>query len=442
MVGEVKADAGAVLASLAIVSETLGTNADAVAPELPALCVAACARLRVVFDKADDGAVCKTLLRLMLDVFCSPPLMATLNADGVRLLVTELLERLVDRRLNDGSFDGAASEGLMKSINQLMLKLLQLAPRRIALGALIDLVAEHAPAPASAELSSLLLKCTQKLARAVEADAATLAPMPLLTKLHALDGALRAAADPAPAAVASALELGKMLSEKLVKLFAADVTKALVQTEPLEPHFHAHLEGLLSQLGLGMPAAKEEERRRRRRRRWRRPRRRGGGADGHSDEADAGEAAADDAAQRRRARRHAAGAEPEGVGDADDGRRDAEGCDAEGGDAQGGGAGADARRVDAGGGRRAAGGARAPRVGAQADARECGDAGAHAGPHAGAHAGPRRRRAAAAADGGARARQLDGGGGAAEPGARRVNVEADRRAALAHPQTQEQARRR
>ena len=183
--------------------------------------------------------------------------MATLNADGVRLLVTELLERLVDRRLNDGSFDGAASEGLMKSINQLMLKLLQLAPRRIALGALIDLVAEHAPAPASAELSSLLLKCTQKLARAVEADAATLAPMPLLTKLHALDGALRAAADPAPAAVAAALELGKMLSEKLVKLFAADVTKALVQTEPLEPHFHAHLEGLLSQLGLG--TAKEEE---------------------------------------------------------------------------------------------------------------------------------------------------------------------------------------
>ena len=178
----------------------------------------------------------------------------------MRLLVTELLERLVDRRLNDGSFDGAASEGLMKSINQLMLKLLQLAPRRIALGALIDLVAEHAPAPASAELSSLLLKCTQKLARAVEADAATLAPMPLLTKLHALDGALRAAADPAPAAVASALELGKMLSEKLVKLFAADVTKALVQTEPLEPHFHAHLEGLLSQLGLGQPpAAKEEE---------------------------------------------------------------------------------------------------------------------------------------------------------------------------------------
>ena len=102
MVGDVKAEAGAVLASLAIVSETLGANADAVAPELPALCVAACARLRVVFDKADDGAVCKTLLRLMLDVFCSPPLMATLNADGVRLLVTELLERLVDRRLNDG----------------------------------------------------------------------------------------------------------------------------------------------------------------------------------------------------------------------------------------------------------------------------------------------------------------------------------------------------
>ena len=411
------------------------------APELPALCVAACARLRVVFDKADDGAVCKTLLRLMLDVFCSPPLMATLNADGVRLLVTELLERLVDRRLNDGSFDGAASEGLMKSINQLMLKLLQLAPRRIALGALIDLVAEHAPAPASAELSSLLLKCTQKLARAVEADAATLAPMPLLTKLHALDGALRAAADPAPAAVASALELGKMLSEKLVKLFAADVTKALVQTEPLEPHFHAHLEGLLSQLALGnagrqgggaaAAAAADGG-----------GGRRGGGAGGHSDEADAGEAAADDAAQRRRARRHAAGAEPEGVGDADDGRRDAEGCDTEGGDAQGGGAGADARRVDAGGGRRAAGGARAPRVGAQADARECGDAGAHAGPHAGAHAGPRRRRAAAAADGGARARQLDGGGGAAEPGARRVDVEADRRAALAHPQAQEQARRR
>ena len=61
-----------------------------------------------------------------------------------------------------------------------------------------------------------------------------------------------------PAAVASALELGKMLSEKLVKLFAADVTKALVQTEPLEPHFHAHLEGLLAQLGLGTPAAKEE----------------------------------------------------------------------------------------------------------------------------------------------------------------------------------------
>ena len=190
MVGDVKADAGAVLASLAIVSETLGANADAVAPELPALCIAACARLRVVFDKADDGAVCKTLLRLMLDVFCSPPLMATLNADGVRLLVTELLERLVDRRLNDGSFDGAASEGLMKSINQLMLKLLQLAPRRIALGAL-DRPRRRARAGAGERraLASSCTKCTQKLARAVEADAATLAPMPLLTKLHALDGA-------------------------------------------------------------------------------------------------------------------------------------------------------------------------------------------------------------------------------------------------------------
>ena len=102
----------------------------------------------------------------------------------------------------------------MKSINQLMLKLLQLAPCRIA----------SAPSSTSSpstrrrrerRAQSLLLKCTQ-LARAVEADAATLAPMPLLTKLHALDGALRAAADPAPAAVASALELGKMLSEKLV----------------------------------------------------------------------------------------------------------------------------------------------------------------------------------------------------------------------------------
>ena len=31
---------------------------------------------------------------------------------------------------------------------------------------------------------------------------------------------------------------------------------ALVQTEPLEPHFHAHLEGLLSQLGLGQPPAR------------------------------------------------------------------------------------------------------------------------------------------------------------------------------------------
>ena len=52
-----------------------------------------------------------------------------------------------------------------------------------------------------------------------------------------------------------------MLSEKLVavSLFAADVTKALVQPEPLEPHFHAHLERLLAQLGLRQPAAKEEE---------------------------------------------------------------------------------------------------------------------------------------------------------------------------------------
>ena len=144
VVGDVKADAGAVLASLAI-ERTLGTNADAVAPELRRSAIAACARLRVVFDKADDGAVCKTLLRLMLDVFCSPPLMATLNADGVRFLVTEFFERLVDRRLNDGSFDGAASEGLMKSINQLMLKLLQLAPYRIALGVYRP-AAEHAGA--------------------------------------------------------------------------------------------------------------------------------------------------------------------------------------------------------------------------------------------------------------------------------------------------------
>ena len=106
-----------------------------------------------------------------------------------QLLISQLLDRLMDRRLVDF---GDMAGYLLKTINLLMLKLLQHAPRASSITAILSCLADRSRRPSDRQIAELLLKCVWKLIKSLKAgpestEAKHELPLPLLlTRLHEL----------------------------------------------------------------------------------------------------------------------------------------------------------------------------------------------------------------------------------------------------------------
>ena len=178
-------------------------DAALLVPSATSLFACICSRLDQVLSTA-DLSVTKRLISFALDCFSSPPLMATPKEADIKHLVLQLLDRLVDRRLS--GFGDMASY-LLKTINLLMLRLLQFAPREPTFCATLACLADKARRPSERQLSELLLKCLLKLAKTLPPVAPTIALPTLLERMHEL----RVAASPHTGPVA----LGALSAEAL-----------------------------------------------------------------------------------------------------------------------------------------------------------------------------------------------------------------------------------
>jgi hypothetical protein len=102
-----------------------------------ALFAAVCTRLNWLLNDTSDNTVIRRLANLMvMHLFVCKPLMRELHEPQIRFLVLQLLDRLVDRRLNDFG-EEMKTNLLLKSINLMMLKLLEFTPRAATLTALL-----------------------------------------------------------------------------------------------------------------------------------------------------------------------------------------------------------------------------------------------------------------------------------------------------------------
>jgi hypothetical protein len=140
------------------------------APSQTSLYMALCTRLDLTLDHADLNLT-KRLISLAMDCFANKALMLVASELEVRLLMLQLLDRLVDRRLVD--FGDSHASYLLKTINLLMLRLLQNAPRHASLAATLACLAAKLRKPSDRQIADLLLKCLWKLVKLVkhEADA-------------------------------------------------------------------------------------------------------------------------------------------------------------------------------------------------------------------------------------------------------------------------------
>lgn len=107
-------------------------------------------------------------------------------------------DRLVDHSLSD--FGPDAAPYVLKTINLLMLKLLQHAPVEKTLTALFGLLSRRRSPPAPPQIAELLVKCISKLEKTVKDWAADLQLAPVLRSMDSLYAALDADLSASPTA--------------------------------------------------------------------------------------------------------------------------------------------------------------------------------------------------------------------------------------------------
>jgi hypothetical protein len=137
----------------------------------------------------------------MIDMLGSVRLVGSLEQPQIRLLVLELLERLLDPCLAD--FGAEVAQHLLETLNFIMLRLLQHSPRGPTLCALLQLLGEKGTLPSQRELSGLVLKCIAKLNKTLGDMAPQLDLPPVMNELSALSATLAAAERDAPAELAT-----------------------------------------------------------------------------------------------------------------------------------------------------------------------------------------------------------------------------------------------
>jgi hypothetical protein len=120
--------------------------------------------------------------------------------------VLQLLDRLVDRRLVDF---GEMAGYLLKTINLLMLRLLQYAPREATVCATLSCLCEKAKRPSERQLADLLLKCLTKLTKTLTPVAPTISLHLLLQRLHELRSSTAPAGGAPVSLTKEALEAAK-----------------------------------------------------------------------------------------------------------------------------------------------------------------------------------------------------------------------------------------
>ena len=198
------------------------------------LFAALCTRLNLVLSTA-DLSVTKRLISLAMDCFACGTLMATCREAEVKLLVLQLLDRLIDRRLVDF---GEMASYLLKTINLLMLRLLQYAPREATFCATLACLAEKARRPSERQLAELLLKCLHKLTKTLAPVAPTIGLPPLMQRLHELRLATLPASNAPMQLTEQALEAAKFAaslaeaSDEVLRILVAHRGSAVLAALP------------------------------------------------------------------------------------------------------------------------------------------------------------------------------------------------------------------
>ena len=185
-----------VLKALSLLSRTVADNPDALAAVLEPLAEALATRLRTALRSPSALSQCKKTLQLMIDMLGEPRIVGFLQQPQIRLLVLELLERLLDPCLAD--FGAEVAHHLLDTLNFIMLKLLQNSPRGPTLSALLQLLGEKGTLPSQGNLSSLVLKCLAKLNKTLKDMAPQIDMLPVVKELSALSWTLAAAERDSP----------------------------------------------------------------------------------------------------------------------------------------------------------------------------------------------------------------------------------------------------
>ena len=241
---EVDAASVTVRATIETLQSQVKQDPSLLVPSHSSLLAALCRRLDLVLG-AGDISLTKRVIALSMECLSCPPLMEAVTELEAKLLISQLLDRLMDRRLVDF---GDMAGYLLKTINLLMLKLLQHAPRDATLNAILSCLADKSRRPSDRQLAELLLKCLWKLIRSLGADTddesaanpkKSFALPPLLTRLHELHAAANANAgqplsvtDEAMAAVQFVSQLNEAADSILVTLLTLRGYDAVKQALP------------------------------------------------------------------------------------------------------------------------------------------------------------------------------------------------------------------
>ena len=243
---------GALDASDEAVIKAIGTLAEPATGAGVRLSAPFCAALgsRLRHSLSDTGrlSVAKRTMHLFMNAVGTAPL--EIEQPEIGALVVQLLERLVDENLCDFGADN--SQHLLQTLNVIMLKLLQHAPRSATICALLELLCERceraAAQPREVAASSqetnlfpLLVKCFNKLSKTFQLDEAHshlkhLELEPVVRQLERLHARLdplrtpadaRAAAGPAPARAAEVIEAADAMLQALVRHRGEEVLAAV-----------------------------------------------------------------------------------------------------------------------------------------------------------------------------------------------------------------------
>lgn len=201
LIGSQQATQHEVLKALSALSSAVGESPDAVSVLLQPLAEALATRLRTSLRTPSALTQCKKALQLMIDMLGSVRLVGSLEQPQIRLLILELLERLLDPCLAD--FGAEVAQHLLETLNFIMLRLLQHSPRGPTLCALLQLLSEKGTLPSQRELSGLVLKCIAKLNKTLGDMAPQIDLPPVMSELSDLSATLAAAERDAPAELAT-----------------------------------------------------------------------------------------------------------------------------------------------------------------------------------------------------------------------------------------------